>query len=157
MGDLLENKLFVYCGVCLSFEGPFYLTSCAHILCHTHHDKHIHDHQNSSNPESNTKEKDSNGKTDKPSSVCPVCNTKDISVISLSEGSFPVDIQAYFKPFLPSLEAIYATARFQYEGLTELAKHQKKQIIKLNSKISHYKETLKTIRREIIKLNEYKS
>lgn len=169
--DTLTKQLYVYCGVCLTPEAPFYLTSCAHILCQahsthlidkttqnnsTHSHNHNHNHSNSHNhihahTSGNTQSKDKTPLT------CPVCNTPNISLIALTKSTLPKQLTSYFEPFLPNLEAIYAIAKFQYEGLQELAKYQAKQVVNLQAKIGQHRNTIRTARSEIAKAGEYKS
>lgn len=128
--DELVKQPYVFCGVCFKAEGPFKLTSCAHILCE-HHDQN--------------------------SSECPVCDTKEITTVQLDSKSLPKELRSYFTSFLPSLESIYAIARFQYEGLVDMVNHQKSIITKLNGKIAQQRDVMKSVREELIKAREYKS
>lgn len=124
---------YVFCGVCYKSTGPFYLTSCAHILCHHHHTQQL------------------------VPQLCPVCNTTEISTVELDSKTLPTELKSYFRAFLPSLESIYAIARFQYEGLTGMVEHQKKLIDRLTSKIGQQRDVMKSVREELVKAREYKN
>jgi hypothetical protein len=127
------KRPYVFCGVCYKPTGPFYLTSCAHILCHHHHAQQL------------------------VPQVCPVCNTTEISTVELNSKALPAELKSYFRAFLPSLESIYAIARFQYEGLTGIVEHQKKLIERLTSKIGQQRDVMKSVREELVKAREYKN
>lgn len=128
--DDLVKQPYVFCGVCFTAEGPFNLTSCAHILC---------EHHTSSD------------------TACPVCNSQDTSTVQLSSQTLPKELLPYFGSFLPSLESIYAVAKFQYEGLVDMVNHQKSAIVKLTAKIAQQREVMKSVREELVKAREHKS
>lgn len=129
--DDFVKQPYVFCGVCFKVEGPFSLTSCAHILCQQHVPV-------------------AGGK-------CLVCDTAEVSTVALDSRNLPKELRNYFGSFLPSLESIYAIAKFQYEGLVELVSHQKTVIAKLTAKIGQQKEVMKSVREELVKARDYKS
>lgn len=127
------NKPYVFCGVCYKSVGPFYLTSCAHILCEYHYAQQLRP------------------------KICPVCKIAEISTIQLDSKVLPTELKNYFQPFLPALENIYAIARFQYEGITDMVVYQKKVIEKMTSKIAQQRDVMKNVREELVKAREYKN
>lgn len=127
------NKPYVFCGVCYKSVGPFHLTSCAHILCEYHYAQQL------------------------VPKICPVCKITEISTIKLDSKVLPTELKSYFQPFLPALENIYAIARFQYEGITDMVGYQKKVIEKMTSKIAQQRDVMKNVREELIKAREYKN
>lgn len=128
--DLVKQP-YVFCGVCFKTEGPYKLTSCAHILCESH--------------------------APTPGQLCPVCDNSDVSLVDLNSRSLPRELRSYFGSLLPSLENIYAIAKFQYEGLTEMVSHQEEVITKLSGKIKQQRDVMKSVREELVKARDYKS
>ncbi|ODV95948.1 hypothetical protein PACTADRAFT_2251 [Pachysolen tannophilus NRRL Y-2460] len=144
--DLVQP--FIYCGVCHK-DGtyndgdgkadPFWLTSCAHILCREH----------------------VGGKMLRPADLerlrirCPVCQTQEVSVVRLS-NNLPGDLKPYFKPFPSQIEALFAAAQFQYCGMAELISHQKKFIDKLFNKIDKQKQLLYAAKAEVSQVEDLK-
>lgn len=167
----LTKQLYVYCGVCLTKDPAFYLTSCAHIICQRHRDKIIQTASdtiketqassiNGSHPPSHRHTNDVNSHTqpnNNHSLQCPVCSTKDISIVPLTKKSLPSELEPYFQSFLPGLENIYSIAKFQYDGLAEYTKSQMKMVERLTAKIHQYRDTIKMARLEILKADEYKA
>lgn len=167
---------YVYCGVCHSDEGSFYLTSCAHLLCSQHHDlcsskptdpsaqapagqppakstggASTKDGGAGSGPSNNNGSLLNTKSGDKAALVCPVCRTADISVVPLTRDALPRELQAYFRPYIASLESIYAIAKFQTDGLVVRCQRQIKTIAKLTAK---YKEAVRRLREEMAKSSD---
>lgn len=122
---------YVFCGVCFKEDGAFSLTSCAHIVC----DKH----------------------TRPDGEACPVCEMAETATIKLDSEEFPKELKSYFGPFLPSLEHIYAIAKFQFERLLELVKHQKAAIGKMTERVAHQKDVMRSVREELVKARTYRT
>lgn len=129
--DTEYRQPYVYCGVCFTSEGPFHLTTCAHLVCAKHRPQ---------------------GRQE-----CPCCKTEDISTVQLNNEELPSALKPYFKNFLPELENIYAISKFQFEGLERLVSHQKEVIKKMESKIHQQKEVMKSVREELVKARDYKA
>lgn len=149
----LTKQLYVYCGVCLDSKGPFFLTSCAHILCQSHYGKACSSDPSKSNrPDYETRNSQSHHNL-----TCPVCKAKQVSAVMVTKDSLPSKLQPYFQPFLPNLEDIYAVAKFQYDGMVELVKYQSSLIAKLNQQIDKNKQLIQAAKSQTSSLNDYKS
>lgn len=120
------KQAYIYCSVChqrYTKEDPLHLTSCAHILC----TKHIN-----------------------VTNVCPVCGTKDISVIKLLDSKpLPNDVKLFFEPIPDILEMLYNVTQFQMNGLVNQIEYYQNHCVKLREKVARQQQLLIQAKQEL--------
>ena len=126
MSDPIFNQGFVYCFICHrrhSPEDPLRLTSCAHILCSAH----------SSN-----------------SSECPVCSTRHISIMELTDRrTLPSDVLSYFLPMPELAETLYNASQFQQQALLNQIQYYQDHVVKLREKVARQQQLLYKAKKEL--------
>ncbi|KAH3899944.1 uncharacterized protein SCODWIG_02078 [Saccharomycodes ludwigii] len=126
-----NNKLPIDCQVCHELMSdnsntPFYLTSCAHVLCSKHYDKNT--------------------------TICPYCNARGITVLNLKENDKSNDdeeINKFFEPLPLQLENLYSISMFQNKILQNRCKYLYDYNKILTDKVSKQRQILIKARDEI--------
>lgn len=134
MNSQLFEQSFVYCNICHrrhSNGDPLRLTSCAHILCSLH--------VNNNN-------------------ICPVCNTRDISVIKLeADKNLPNDVTSFFEPLPNLLETIYNVSQFQQQALVNQIQYYQTHCVKLREKVARQQQLLYKAKQELDGVTQLKN
>ena len=128
------NQPYIYCSIChrhYTREDPLNLTSCAHTLCTAHTTT---------------------------TGICPVCDTRDISIIRLNENkTLPRDVQIFFEPLPEMLETLHNISQFQLNGLIGQVNYFQNHCIKLREKVARQQQLLYKAKQELDTLASLKS
>ena len=128
------NQPYIYCSIChrhYTREDPLNLTSCAHTLCTAHTTT---------------------------TGICPVCDTRDISIIRLNENkTLPRDVQIFFEPLPEMLETLHNISQFQLNGLIGQVHYFQNHCIKLREKVARQQQLLYKAKQELDTVANLKS
>ncbi|KAH3683099.1 hypothetical protein WICPIJ_005924 [Wickerhamomyces pijperi] len=84
---------------------------------------------------------------------CPTCNHEYVSLVKIDKR-LPTEISPFFIPFPSQIEQMFASAQFQYTGLSEKIAYQSELITRLTDKINKQKQLLTLAKEKVLQVEE---